>query len=410
MYYLLEEFYRNIYGAIEGMRILYITSSFDKIGSASVRNIGLVNGLLNNGCEVDVLTQYWPDSMVDVSLKKYQDNRTCIYRDSIPIINRYFSSTQMSSTVKKKNKIARFIVELAKQIYFFPDIDKEWIRIYKKNLDYKNYDLIISSSDTKTAHFIANSIKKEYRTPWFSYWGDPWKDDMGTKGIKKILASIYEKKFIRNSDAIFYTSIPTITAIKNTFGNLENIYYLPRGYLEQIVEKPAESNTIRLLYPGSIYYGRNISNLIEQIKYHNEKKRIKIQLDIYGYCDDRLKEIYQSKYVIFHNQVDFSMINNVIAKSDGLIILMNDANSHQIPGKLYDFFGTNKMIVAIMPGKNQEVEKFLKNTGRCLVYESRDINLEEIIENVHSECWRPLEDYDPNVIAKSLLEVYDKIK
>lgn len=393
------------------MRVLYITSSFEKIGSASIRNIGLVNGLVNNGCEVDVLTQHWPDSMIDASLKRYQDDRIRIYRDSIPIIERYFSNKKILSEVKKKSKLVRPIVELAKQIYFFPDIDKEWIKLYKKKLDYKKYDLIISSSDTKTSHFIANRIKKKNGIMWFSYWGDPWKDDMGTKGIKKILASIYEKKFIYNSDAIFYTSIPTIKSIINRFEDLENVYYLPRGYLEKIVSKTVEvTDTIRLLYPGSIYYGRDISNLIEQIKNHNEKKKVKIQLEVYGYCDDELKEVYESRDIKFHNQVDFSRINSVIAKSDGLVILMNDANSHQIPGKLYDFFGTNKMIVAIMPGKNHNVETFLSNTGRCLIYESDNINLDEIIENVYSDCWKPLEEYNPNKIAKTLLGIYDKLK
>lgn len=392
------------------MKILYITSSFDKIGSASIRNIGLVNGLLNNGCEVDVLTQEWPDMMKDPSLKKYQDNRVCIYKDTIPIINRYFSNRIISTEKKKENKVIRFIVDLAKQIYFFPDIDKQWIRLYKKDLDYQKYDLIISSSDTKTAHFIGYKIKTIYDIPWFSYWGDPWKDDMGTRGIKKVIASFFERKFIYYSDAVFYTSLPTIDAIKKEYGNLNHLYYLPRGYLEKITTHNKVTDRIRLLYPGSIYYGRNISNFIKEITNYNLKHKTKIQLDIYGYCDKKIKEIYDNEYIIFHDQVDYFTINRIISISDGVIILMNDKNSHQIPGKLYDFFGTNKMIIAIMPGENIGVETFLKSTERCLIYKSNNINLEEIVEKVYNESWKPLERYDTDRVAKELLEIYTRKK
>ena len=38
------------------MKILYITTHFLSNSSASIRNISLVNGLIENGCEVEILT------------------------------------------------------------------------------------------------------------------------------------------------------------------------------------------------------------------------------------------------------------------------------------------------------------------------------------------------------------------
>lgn len=52
------------------MKILYVTTSLLKNESASIRNISLINGLVENGCCVTVLTVEFCEKDEDIFLKK----------------------------------------------------------------------------------------------------------------------------------------------------------------------------------------------------------------------------------------------------------------------------------------------------------------------------------------------------
>lgn len=393
------------------IKILYITSSFDKKGSASIRNIGLVNGLVQNGCEVHVLTQYWPESMVDASLKKYIDETVVIFRDHIKVIDAYFGNFKSNKQAEKQlknSKIVHVVKKAMRDFVFFPDIDREWIKCYRKNLNYKEYDLIISSSDTKTAHFIGRDISKKYKKTWYTFWGDPWEDDMGTTGIKKKIAKIYEKKFLAESDCVFYTSKPTLEAMQKKYSHLTNLHFLRRAYLEKILSVYNKSNKVTLCYPGSIYYGRKIEELFEKISLYNTQKNSKyqIELNIYGIYPDKMKDEYQSDCIHFFSHVDYAKVNEVIRNSDAVVMVMNDSASHQIPGKLFDYFGTDKSIVVLACEKENEVEQFIQSTHRCLIFRNGQINIDEIIRDIQKHEHKPLEDYSVKTVAKSLLDFY----
>lgn len=389
--------------------ILFITSSFDKKGSASIRNISLVNGLVENGINVDVLTEFWPENMVDNSLQKLINPKVKIYKDHIKVIDAYFGNNIKASgktqKINFKGKALSVIKEILRQLYFFPDIDKEWIKSYSKILPYNNYDLIISSSDTKTAHFIGYALSKKYHVTWFTYWGDPWKDDMGTKGIKKIIAGHYEHKFLREADHSFYTSKPTLVQMRSRFPEISTMDFLKRAYLTKIVsdrgKQKSLNDDITISYCGSIYYGRNINSFFESlINYNATATENKIYVEMYGVYPAELTQKYSSSYISFHGQVNYEKVREVTANSDALLMIMNDSSSNQIPGKLFDYFGTDKCILVLAGDKRNTVENFIDSTGRCHII--HDINFDDIARWAHETYW-PLEEYSSKAVASELL-------
>ena len=73
-------------------KILYITSSFTKKGSASIRNFSLIEGFLENNCQVEILTQEWPLDMEDISLNfRSKKLNLIVYKDYIDILFKIFS-------------------------------------------------------------------------------------------------------------------------------------------------------------------------------------------------------------------------------------------------------------------------------------------------------------------------------
>jgi len=66
------------------MKILYITTSLLRNESASIRNISLINGIVENGNEVDILTLDFLEKFEDKFLKTFLTKETKIYKVKIP--------------------------------------------------------------------------------------------------------------------------------------------------------------------------------------------------------------------------------------------------------------------------------------------------------------------------------------
>lgn len=398
------------------MNILFITSSFVKKGSASIRNISIVNGLINNGAKVDVLTQDWPNSMTDDYLLSAVDKNVSIFFDRIASIDKYFGKsndeqTNGFNTIKKKifNIVnIKFIRRQLKSLIYFPDIDMKWVKTYNKKLKFSKYDLIISSSDTKTSHFVANDIRNRYpNIEWFQIWGDPWFDDKGTVGFQKIRAYFNEKKILQRADKAFYVSSPTCDAMKKKYKeSKEKMHFLPRTFLKRI-----DSNRVRVveseilfLYTGSIYYGRNIDALLKSISKFNKEHEIKIKLKIFGiYNQEAEKLLLSYDYVDLNGHINYGQVIEEMKAADVLVYLGNSRDTHQIPGKIYDYFGTNKIILALVEDINNPVSNFIKSTERCYIYQNSEkhINLNEI--NYNQNHLRALDEFSGDVQAKKLL-------
>ena len=90
------------------MKILYITTSLLRNESASIRNISLINGIVENGNEVDILTLDFLEKFEDKFLKTFLTKETKIYKVKIPKFNKIFSI--ISNKRKEKNKNFKFIL------------------------------------------------------------------------------------------------------------------------------------------------------------------------------------------------------------------------------------------------------------------------------------------------------------
>lgn len=391
------------------MKILYITSQFYNKGSASIRNISLCNGLCKLGNKVDVLTLNWPDSNKDQTFQEFIDKEINIYIEKISIIEKYFKLKKMSDSKKNlKTKLFVMCKNIVKNIYYFPAIDKEWIKKDYSWLD-NDYDLIISSSDTKTSHYVARKILKIKSCKWAQIWGDPWVDDAGTKGIRKIRAFISEKKLLRKADVIFYTSKPTTLVMKKKYSFASNkMFYLGRSYLYEAKKAVSNNDSFIFSYIGSVYYGRTFGNLFEAIKLFNSKSDKKIVFNIYG--NNTEKNNYDKySFVKFKGYVTFKTVTEIIESSDVLVLLSNMKKSHQIPGKLFDYFGSYSKILVIDNG-NKMVFDFLESTDRCYIVDGKSINIDNIREILNMKVTTiPLKDYSDTEIARKFLKVVNDL-
>lgn len=388
------------------MKVLYVTGLFRKKScSASIRNVALVNGLQESGCDVSVLTVKFPIEVLDTYLVESVNKSVKIIEVDAGYISKYIPSIY---SVNKKSSNVFFLKKLIKNIIYFPGIDKGWIKSISP-MDYVNFDYIISSSDTKTSHFVAEKIQKDNPRKWLQIWGDPWADDVGIDNfILKYRAFKAENKLLKSGQIISYVSRPTANAIALKFPNLiDNIEYIPRNFFRSVERIPRQENVFRISYTG-VMNGRDIVPILGALKIYNAQQKLRVTLDVYGRVTSEQHVLLEnSPYATFNGEVSLEKVFEVFEASDALLYLGNAAGSSQIPGKLYDYFGTNLPILALVQNMHDEVTKFILESERCVVNENKveAISINHLIKRRNK--YEVLHQYSPRTVA---LRVIDLLK
>ena len=101
------------------MNILYVTTFFDNLGSsAAVRNYALVNGFIQNGHSVDVLTVKHPE----IKVSKLFSSCSCrkIFRTKLGTSDFVVKTAKQQALIN--NSILKGLKKIVRNLLFFPDI------------------------------------------------------------------------------------------------------------------------------------------------------------------------------------------------------------------------------------------------------------------------------------------------
>jgi glycosyltransferase involved in cell wall biosynthesis len=386
-------------------KILYITTDFFlKNSSAAIRNNSLVKGLTICGVDVDVITIRWSPARKSDFFEK--ENNGNVYFIDLSKTKKIVQNRFNIKNLAFKSWLKRHIAT----ILYFPDTLKSFAKnINKLDLDLMSYDLMITSSEKKSSHFAGLQIKKRFKDlKWLQIWGDPWVDNFDTPYLHKFFALYYEAILIKFAEKVFYVSELTTEKLKKRYPQYtEKIDFLPRGYYSPVYKTQKNGcDKISLLYPGTLNYGRDIVSLAEAIEEFNKNNNRKIELLIYS--DPKWgKKLSIFDSIKFFSAVDYDKMLKVMKEVDGLVFLDNPLadDSGQIPGKLFDYFGTNLPILCLF-SKNNKIAIKLKERKRCLVLlNKKDDILKSLCafikltaENIEIDM-----TYSPNAIANKLL-------
>ncbi len=390
------------------MNILYITSFYEqRSASAAIRNSAWVDGLIEAGCNVTVSTVEWPQNLKSHFLM--DNNRAKVYRTYLPELD----VLKVTTTKIKKSSFAKLtpIRHFVRDLIFFPDICRRWQNkvILPTDID---YDVLISSSDFKSSHYVAKKVKDlKPKLPWIQIWGDPWKDDVGLNWLNKIRAAGKEEKLLTMADKVVYVSAITKERMSIAYPQLSHkFYYLPRGYYKSVYKSGSLNGNIHITYTGgmSIRY-RNSLALLECIEEKNKIEKLKVCVDFYGFFDAETKEQFGAfDCCTMHAAVDYEEILKIYQQSDALLFVANKGNSSQIPGKLFDYMGTNLPIICLVDSLDTEIANWLRGFSRCLLIENSNKGVLNSIDKIYSlvnERYDVVKEFSPYTIANQLLSL-----
>ncbi len=386
------------------MNILYIVSRPLEINSSSsIRNRATINGLLELGHNVKMIT-----SKFDKNHKSFDNNMSNNKIETEYIeLNGIQNVAKFGRKFKKLDFFKKYFLKIQKKINIYDNFKNIINHIGDIDISNNNYDLVISSSDPKSSHLLVYEMYNRgilKNTPWIQIWGDPFVGDITNTGLNKKRIKREEEKLLEKATKVIYVSKPTLIDQKNRYPQFkEKMEYVPIPYVKKMIyenRKNPVDGKISLLYCGD--YGskvRNISPLYEAIKSTSDK------LTVCGRTDIKLES---TENIDVHERVSFDKTKEYEKESDILIHLSN-LRGTQIPGKIYQYSGTNKPILFILDGEKELLQKTFEPYNRYIFCDNTKEDIMRAIKVIKESnvTYAPVDEFSPVNIAKKILDFYN---
>ena len=385
------------------MNILYVVSRPLEINtSASIRNRATIDGLIELGHNIDLITTE-PDenhTNYDASIKNDNVKTTYIKLGGVQ------TAAKVGRRFKFLKPIKNMLYKYMSRVDIYDNLKSITNHVSKVDVKDGYYDIIISSSDPKSSHlFISEMFEKKilHKTPWIQIWGDPFLSDITRKNnklnnrIKK-----EEDRLLKYATKVIYVSQLTLLEQKNIYPHhAEKMKYVPIPYVKEEIYPSVDlkKESLTFLYCGDYSSKvRNIKPLYEAIEKSNHKLIV---------CGNSDLELESTERIKMYPRVSFDKTKEFEKNCDVLVHLSNLSGT-QIPGKIYQYSGTNKPILFILDGENNLIRKTFEIYKRFLFMDNKSENLKDEILNIGNkfdiEYLKPVKQFSSSVISKKIIE------
>ena len=401
------------------MHILIVTGRPLRLNSsANLCHIAYINGLIHNGCTVDLLQMSEKNLTIDESIEIPKFRKVYEYDGSIysQMASAKHSNTaelnHANSTSRKSlksvvlTKIKDFI---RTKVYGVYAVDIAWY--YRVLIGFRQrlkYDLVISLAYPPISHKVAELILKRNVTAdkWIQIWEDPWSLEPGgnfrNKGFLK-----EEHRVLKNADEVIYVSPITLQMQLDEFS--EHSYKmrwlpLPTYYKPENFELDFSE-----LFFG--YFGDYNSNVRNLKPFYNAASENNLCTYICGSSD---VSFVANESVHVYPRLPIYKLKEFEDKTNVLVFLCN-LSGGQIPGKIYQQSATNKLILFILDGTDDEkqiIKDYFSQFNRYIFCENNEESIKKAIDSIpkilnNDNYTKPLTVFEPKNIANCIINGSD---
>ena len=316
---------------------------------------------------------------------------------------------------------------------YVPDGQVGWypyaVRAGRRAIETESVDAIYSSSFPVTAHLAACRLKQATNKPWIADFRDLWTENHYadySSAMRKRLDQIIESELLEKADCIITVSNAWADVLRRLTGGRRRVEVIRNGFDQ------GEFASLRRECPGKWtityvgnFYGakqdpsplfKSLRRVIESGQVPKEGVHLKIVGEPDPHAQEVAKEFGLAGITSFtgfvsHNESLAHQVNSSML----LLILHGDkTNSGHVPGKLYEYLGARRPVLAIMPAEF-EAARIIRETGagvtvgaedatgidRCLI----DSYLEYKSASACSTNERDLSQYERRYGAKQLANI-----
>lgn len=284
-----------------------------------------------------------------------------------------------------KEKLALFI----RANFFIPDAKMFWkmpaFKAIKAYLKDKKADAIISTGPPHTTHLIGKKVKNDLGLKWIADFRDPWTDIDFYEKLPITAPADWIHKSMEKS--VFKTADELVTVTWSWAAKIEEtrkreVKVITNGFDKADFgdQNIALDQEFSILHTGSMNGDRNPNafwEAVAMIKDDSPEIFNELRIKQIGPADysakQKVKELGIEEKVSFIPSMDH---NEVVRQQQSAKVLLLAINSSKnvsgiIPGKLYEYLGAARPIIAIGDLKGDAV-KVLNETGMTFNFDFTD--------------------------------------
>ncbi len=327
------------------------------------------------------------------------------------------------NTIKKDNQKINFkekIAEIIRSTFFIPDARIGWYKSATKAIDElikdTKIDAVYSSSPPYTCSLIARYVKRKYKFPWVAGFRDPWTDFISSPKrwfLPKIIDKSMEHSVFKEADYVEAAWLGIIKDALKKYPDLDSnkFIHVPNGYdsSDFPVIDLQKNEKFTICYTGSMYGRRNPKSFFQAIQILIDDKffsKDNFIIKLVGRFGDEIHEMIEQvsfrESIEVINYVPHSESLKQLMTSDALLLIVDESkeSSEIVPGKVYEYIGIKKPIIAIAPKPSAIADLMNETKSGMVAYQSEVYRISEIIRDYYN-YWLLNDDkyYNPDLDA-----------
>ena len=386
--------------------------------SANLCHLAYIRGLLDAGHDVALLSAdgrdyHLDESMVIPEQVKQHTYYGVSFYEKLSLRKRAATSAVVpaaasSETVKKSG--LRSLIGKAKSfvlsLYGVHGTYATFVRKAQAFRSEEEYDYILSISTPVTSHLLAHNLLKAGRIKgkhWIQIWEDPWYTDAyGFNGKDRIYRE--EKRLLSFAEKICYVSPLTLENQKRLYPeSSDKMYWQPLPFYYKAEKTKADYVKNRYGYFGD--YAPAARNLQP---FYEAAKQTGIEVNI---CGNPSNLFAPTEAIHIHPRLPLQQLKPIEDSTNVLIFLCNRKGG-QIPGKIYQYSATDKTILFIMDGTEDEqavLKDYFGKFNRYVFCQNTAEDIARTIREIESGNLgavknEPIEAFNPTVTIENILK------
>lgn len=399
------------------MNILVISGySPDFNSSANLSHNAFIEGFIKLGYEVDILCHNFMDENSE-GVPKFKNVYTY---DGISLYEKLApqrttdSSTSASSAqdnkttprVSIKQRILGKAKKAVRSMYGVYNPSIVWYYRTKKFRANTKYDYVVSMGYPHVSHKVAAYLikhKKVIATKWIQLWEDPWYYSLELRG-KNQKVKRAEYKLLDAGQEIVYVSPITLKNQQRIFErDKDKMRWCALAAYYQ--SETIDYSNVNVNQYG--YFGDYLPYIRDLEPFYKVAVKKNLSVDICGSPSD----LFPSKNnVKIYPRLPLGELEEHEDKANIVICLFN-LGGGQIPGKIYQLAATNKTVLAILDGPEDEqkiIRDYFEKYNRFVFCQNNEQSISEAIDRIENNDLggisnEPIDDFSVDKIAKMLL-------
>jgi len=294
---------------------------------------------------------------------------------------------------KKKPSLAQKISVFIRGNFFIPDARMFWIKpsakFLIKYLKDNPVDAIISTGPPHSMHLIADKVHRATGIPWIADFRDPWTNidfyrDLNLSGWADKRHHALESKVLTNA-----SKVVTVTwRSRDEFREIckrGDIEVIPNGFDDAdflLDQRGPLDKDFTIVHIGSMNKDRNPEvfwKAIQLALQESDDLKARLKIRLVGPVDFSVRSSVENyglqRFIEF---VEFIPHDEAVKLQQqaqiNLLVINNSPNARTIiPGKLYEYLGSGRPILAIGP-MDSDSAKVIEMTKGGVVHEYDDID------------------------------------